>query len=242
MTMTFPTLSENMRGSKVLVVDDERNVRDMLQLGLERQGFSVRSLPDGRQLASVIDEWQPQAVVLDVMLPFADGFALLPLIRRRTEAPVIMLTAKGEVGDRVTGLELGADDYLPKPFALAELVARIIAALRRPHIKARTQLRYADLVVDPETREVRRGSHKITLSNREFTLLATLLREPKRIFSKEQLLDIVWGRDFEGDIGNVETYISYLRAKIDASSQNRLIHTVRGAGYTLKSTEAAEEN
>jgi len=239
--MTFPNLTEGVVGSRVLVVDDERNVRDMLQLGLERQGFAVRSLPDGRQLASVIDEWQPQAVVLDVMLPYADGFALLPLIRRRTEAPVIMLTAKSDVGDRVTGLELGADDYLPKPFALAELIARIVAALRRPHIKTPTELRYADLVVDRATREVRRGSRKISLSNREFTLLLTLLREPKRIFSKEQLLDMVWGRDFEGDIGNVETYISYLRAKIDAASQKKLIHTVRGAGYTLKAVEAEDE-
>ena len=226
-------------GAKVLAIDDERNIRDMLQLGLERKGFVVRCLPDGRSVAEVIDGWQPDVVLLDVMLPFADGFSLLPTIRSRTQAPIIMLTAKGDVDDKITGLQLGADDYLAKPFALSELIARIAAALRRPTISAQPErLQHADLTVDVKSREVRRGGAKIALTNREYTLLVTLLREPRRVFSKEQLLEIVWGHDYEGEIGVVETYISYLRAKIDGRQAKKLIHTVRSAGYTLHDDSA----
>jgi DNA-binding response OmpR family regulator len=231
--------SIDTNGARVLAIDDERNIRDMLQLGLERQGFSVRCLPDGRNVAEVIDAWQPDVVLLDVMMPFADGFSLLPTIRSRTQAPIIMLTAKGDVDDKVTGLQLGADDYLAKPFALTELVARVNAALRRPTIAAVPQrLSYADLSVDLKTREVRRGGARIALTNREYSLLVTLLREPKRVFSKEQLLELVWGHDYEGEIGVVETYISYLRAKIDAGQPSKLIRTVRFAGYTLRSEDS----
>lgn len=227
--------------ARVLVVDDEKRIREMLQIGLERQGFAVRCLPNGQQLARVIDEWQPEVVLLDVMLPYADGFTLLPKIRSHTQAPIIMLTAKGDVDDKVTGLALGADDYLAKPFALSELVARIGAALRRPSIVPAGKLQYADLVVDPRTREVYRGGVSMALTNREFKLLVTLLREPHRIFTKEQLLELVWGRDFEGEIGVVETYISYLRAKIDATSPTKLIQTIRFAGYTLRALKQSAE-
>ncbi|MBC5823751.1 MAG: response regulator transcription factor [Candidatus Eremiobacteraeota bacterium] len=222
------------QGSKVLVVDDERSIRDMLRMGLEQHGYAVRWLTDGRGLDVTISEWQPDAILLDVMMPYADGFTLLPMIRRQTQAPVIMLTAKGEVDDRVTGLTLGADDYMPKPFAFAELVSRLEACLRRPHISAPAHLQYDDLSVDLKTREVRRAGRPIALTNKEFTLLVTLMREPRRVFGKEELLTLVWGVDFEGEIGNVETYISYLRSKIDADSPRRLIHTLRGAGYSLR--------
>ena len=225
--------------ARVLVVDDEKRIREMLQIGLERQGFAVRCLPNGQQLSSVIDEWQPEVVLLDVMLPFADGFTLLPRIRSHTQAPIIMLTAKGDVDDKVTGLQLGADDYVAKPFALSELVARIGAALRRPSIASTGKLQYADLNVDPRTREVYRSGTSISLTNREFNLLVTLLREPHRIFTKEQLLELVWGRDFNGEIGVVETYISYLRAKLDANYPTKLIQTVRFAGYTLRAVKPA---
>ena len=221
--------------SKVLVIDDERSMRDLLKMGLEEQGYTIRCSADGRGLQETIAEWQPDAVILDVMLPYADGFALLPMIRRQTQAPVIMLTAKTDVSDRVTGLTLGADDYVPKPFAFAELVSRLEAALRRPYIAAPSHLRFEDLTVDMKTREVTRANRRIVLTKREFTLLVTLMREPRRVFGKEELLRLVWGEDFEGEIGNVETYISYLRSKIDGSSQRRLIHTIRGAGYTLRS-------
>jgi two-component system OmpR family response regulator len=225
--------------ARVLVVDDEKRIRELLQIGLERQGFAVRCLPNGQSLTSVIDEWQPVVVLLDVMLPFADGFALLPRIRSHTQAPIIMLTAKGDVDDKVTGLQLGADDYVAKPFALSELVARIGAALRRPSIASTDKLQYADLSVDPRTREVHRGGTSISLTNREFTLLVALLREPHRIFTKEQLLELVWGRDFNGEIGVVETYVSYLRAKLDANYPTKLIQTVRFAGYTLRAVKPA---
>jgi two-component system response regulator MprA len=223
------------KDSKILVVDDERPMRDMLRMGLERQGYVVRELPDGRGLESCLAQWQPDAIILDVMLPFADGFALLPTIRRYTQAPVIMLTAKSEVEDRVTGLRAGADDYVPKPFAFEELVGRIEAALRRPHISQPEFLRYEDLSVNLKTREVTRGDKTIALTNKEFSLLTTLMREPRRIFSKDELLSLVWGEDFEGEVGNVETYISYLRSKIDADFPMKLIHTIRGAGYSLRS-------
>jgi len=194
----------------------------------------VRDLGDGRGLEGEIVQWQPDAIILDVMLPFADGFTLLPMIRRVTQAPVIMLTAKTDVDDRVTGLRLGADDYVPKPFAFAELVSRLEAALRRPHISTPEYLQYLDLVVNLKTREVERAGKPIALTNKEFTLLTTLMREPRRVFGKEELLAQVWGQDFEGEIGNVETYISYLRAKIDADAPTKLIHTIRGAGYSLR--------
>ena len=237
--MLAKMLDMDGNGAKVLAIDDERNIREMLQLGLERKGFVVRCLPDGRQVGDIIDGWQPDVVLLDVMLPFADGFSLLPTIRSHTQAPIIMLTAKGDVDDKITGLQLGADDYLAKPFALSELIARITAALRRPTISAQPErLQHADLSVDVKSRDVRRGGAKISLTNREYSLLVTLLREPHRVFSKEQLLEIVWGHDYEGEIGVVETYISYLRAKIDGGQNRKLIHTVRSAGYSLHSGAA----
>jgi two-component system, OmpR family, response regulator len=238
--MLAKMLDMDGNGAKVLAIDDERNIREMLQLGLERKGFVVRCLPDGRSVGDIIDGWQPDVVLLDVMLPFADGFSLLPTIRSHTQAPIIMLTAKGDVDDKITGLQLGADDYLAKPFALSELIARITAALRRPTISAQPErLHHADLSVDVKSRDVRRGGAKISLTNREYSLLVTLLREPHRVFSKEQLLEIVWGHDYEGEIGVVETYISYLRAKIDGGQSRKLIHTVRSAGYSLHA-DAAE--
>lgn len=237
--MLAKMLDMDGNGAKVLAIDDERNIREMLQLALERKGFVVRCLPDGRQVGDIIDGWQPDVVLLDVMLPFADGFSLLPTIRSHTQAPIIMLTAKGDVDDKITGLQLGADDYLAKPFALSELIARIAAALRRPTMSAQPErLQHADLSVDVKSRDVRRGGAKISLTNREYSLLVTLLREPHRVFSKEQLLEIVWGHDYEGEIGVVETYISYLRAKIDGGQSRKLIHTVRSAGYSLHADAA----
>lgn len=223
------------QGSKVLVVEDERAMRDMLRMGLEQHGFRARCLPDGRGLEAVLSEWAPDAIVLDVMMPFADGFMLLPMIRRTTQAPVIMLTAKAELDDKLEGLGLGADDYMAKPFAFLELIARLEACLRRPNIAAPENLRCADLSIDLKTRDVVRGSRRVVLTNKEYALLVTLMREQRRIFPKEELLRLVWGEDFEGEVGNVETYVSYLRAKIDADAEVKIIHTVRGAGYTVRS-------
>jgi DNA-binding response OmpR family regulator len=209
-------------------------MRDLLTMGLEGQGYDIRCSADGRGLQETLTEWQPDVIILDVMMPYANGFELMPMIRRQTQAPVIMLTARTEVNDRVKGLRLGADDYVPKPFAFEELVGRVEACLRRPHIAAPAHLSFEDLSVDLITHEVTRAGVHINLTKKEYLLLVALMREPRRVFSKEELLRMVWGEEFEGDVGNVETYISYLRAKVDVF-ERRLIHTIRAAGYSLRS-------
>jgi DNA-binding response OmpR family regulator len=219
---------------KVVVVDDERSIRELLELGLAREGYIVRSAADGAQALTLVAEWCPDVIVLDVMMPKIDGFALLPMLRRRTQAPIIMLTARGDIADRVAGLRGGADDYLAKPFDLEELLARLDAALRRPHLADPRILTYADLIADLDTREIFRAGMRVDLTAREFDLLVALLREPRRVFSKERLIDLVWGVGFDGPVGIVETYVSYLRAKIDADAPVKLIQTIRGAGYTLR--------
>jgi len=219
---------------KVVVVDDERSIRELLELGLAREGYVVRSAADGAQALTLVAEWCPDVIVLDVMMPKIDGFALLPMLRRRTQAPIIMLTARGDIADRVTGLRGGADDYLAKPFDLEELLARLEAALRRPHLADPRILTYADLIADLDTREIFRAGVRVDLTAREFDLLVALLREPRHVFSKERLIDLVWGVGFDGPVGIVETYVSYLRAKIDADAPVKLIQTIRGAGYTLR--------
>jgi two-component system response regulator MprA len=219
---------------RVLVVDDERHIRDLLEIGLGDEGYDVRSAPDGQVGLQAVREWSPDAIVLDVMLPKIDGISLLPLFRKLTEAPIIMLSAKGEVTDKVSGLSSGADDYVAKPFEMSELLARLETALRRPRLAQPQMLRYADLEVNLETRAARRGSKQISLSAREYDLLVALLRSPQRVFSRDQLLDQVWGTERYVGPGAVETYISYLRAKIDHGFGRRLIHTHRGAGYSLR--------
>jgi len=206
---------------RILVVDDERHIRELLEIGLGGEGYDVRAVPDGQACLQAVRDWSPELVVLDVMLPKVDGVALLPKLRQLTEAPIIMLSAKGEMADKIAGLGGGADDYIAKPFEMQELLARIETALRRPRLAYPTALRYADLVVDLETRDVQRSGRKIELSAREFDLLVTLLRHPHRVFSRDQLLDL-------------ETYISYLRAKVDADFNPKLIQTHRGAGYSLR--------
>jgi DNA-binding response OmpR family regulator len=219
---------------RVLVVDDERHIRSLLEIGLGDEGYDVRSVPDGQAALHAVREWSPHAIVLDWMMPKVDGVTLIPMVRALTEAPILMLTAKSELPDRIEGLGAGADDYLPKPFEMAELAARIDAALRRPRLARRAFLSLADLEVDVETREVRRGGRGIELSAREFDLLLALLRYPRRVFTRDELLDRVWGNDRIVGHGTVETYISYLRAKVDQGFEKRLIHTHRGAGYSLR--------
>ena len=219
---------------RVLVVDDERNIRELLEIGLGEEGYEVRSAPDGQVGLQIAREWNPDAIVLDVMLPKIDGFALLPMFRKLTEAPILMLSAKGDVGDKVTGLQRGADDYVAKPFELAELRARLETALRRPRLAQPQVLRYSDLEVNLETRQVTRAGKSIALSAREYDLLVALLRNPHRVFTRDQLLDQVWGTERFVGPGAVETYISYLRAKIDHGFAKRLIQTHRGAGYSLR--------
>ena len=220
--------------ARVAVIDDERHIRTLLEIGLSEEGFEVRSAADGAQGLTLVRDWKPDVIVLDVMMPKIDGIALLPMVRRLTESPVVMLSAKNEVPDKVEGLTAGADDYLSKPFELSELVARLKTALRRPRLAKTAVLNCADLTIDTEARLVTRGGKQIELSQREYDLLTALVRNSGRVFTRDQLLDMVWGADRDVGPGTVETYISYLRAKIDQGPEPRLIHTIRGVGYSLR--------
>lgn len=220
---------------RILVVDDEANLRDMLELGLARYGFEVRTAADGVAALALVREWKPDALVVDVMMPKLDGMSLVPMVRRATEAPILMLSARVEVENKIAALTVGADDYIAKPFDLGELAARLHSRLRRPQLARRDRLEFEDLHLDVETRNVTRGGERIELTTREFDLLAALAREPGRVFTREQLIDRAWGQDAEVAPNVVETYISYLRAKIDRAPFAPLIQTVRRVGYTLRS-------
>jgi DNA-binding response OmpR family regulator len=219
---------------RVLVVDDEDAIRDLLEYGLSNAGFTVRSAAHGHAALKLIDDWAPEAIILDVMLPHVDGYALLPMMRRLTDVPIIMLSAKGSPPEKVAGLIRGADDYVAKPFDMDELVARIHSWLRRPRLETRQIVRYADLSLDLSRRTARRGDREIQLSQREFDLLLALMHNAGRVISREQLLDLVWGMGNDVGASTVDTYISYLRAKIDTHSERKLIQTVRGIGYVLR--------
>jgi two-component system response regulator MprA len=222
--------------ARVLVVDDERALRELLQYGLERAGFSVRSVAEGSAAFPLLEDWTPDVIVLDVMLPGKDGLELLPEIRRLTTAPVVMLTARTEVSEKVAGFSAGADDYVGKPFDLEELVARIRTLLRRPSIDERETLTYADLRIDPGARTVYRGNRRIELSPREFDLLRVLTEHAGEVLTRSELLDLVWGIDRDVIPNTVETYVSFLRAKLDSGEPVKLIQTLRGAGYSLRAT------
>lgn len=223
-----------MSDVRVAVVDDEPRIRELLELSLVHHGFVVRTAPDGAAALTLVREWAPDLIVLDVMMPKIDGFTLLPMLRRLTEAPIVMLTARGELDDKVAGLTHGADDYVSKPFEIAELIARLHAALRRPRLEVREVLRCGELEIELATREVRREGRRIDLSPLEYDLLVTLARRPGRIYSREELLDLVWGVDADVGPNAVERYISYLRAKIDESFATKLVQTIRGVGYVLR--------
>ena len=218
---------------RLLVVDDERPIREMLELGLQSRGFDVRAVADGQAALPLVRDWKPELILLDVMMPKIDGLSMLPMLRRLTEAPIVMLSAKGEVEARVAGLDRGADDYVAKPFEMSELVARLRSALRRPRLEHVEVISYADVEVELQTRTVRRGGRRLDLSPLEYDLFVTLLRHPRRVFTREQLLDLVWGDDSEVGPGSVERYVSYVRAKVDEGAATRLIHTIRGVGYSL---------
>jgi len=220
---------------RVAVVDDEAHLREVLEIGLAQEGFEVRTAADGAAGLTLVRDWEPECIILDVMMPKIDGLAVIPMIRRLTQVPIIMLTARGDVRDRIDGLQAGADDYVSKPFDLGELAARLKSALRRPMLKRVNNLRYADLELDLDSRSARRGARWMSLSTREFDLVAALMRFPQRVFTREELLDLVWGIDRDVTRNTVETYISYVRAKIDAPGEPRLVHTIRGVGYSIRS-------
>ena len=222
---------------RILVVDDEPNINDLISTSLKFSGFEVRSAMNGAQALTIAEEFKPHALVLDVMMPGMSGVQVCEKLRKDgLKVGVLFLTAKDSTDDKVTGLTIGGDDYMVKPFSLEELIARVRAILRRTgdiEIDIDDELiRFADLELNEATHEVSRGGKLIELSPTEFTLLRYLLINADRVVSKAQILDHVWQYDFRGDAGIVETYISYLRKKIDIQ-EPQLIHTVRGVGYRL---------
>ena len=223
---------------RILVVDDETSISDLIATSLKFVGFDVRTAATGSQALAVAEEFKPHAIVLDVMLPDQDGFEVCRQIRSEgTDVGVLFLTAKDGMEDKVAGLTIGGDDYMTKPFSLEELVARLRALLRRIGVTEiehdDEKIRFADLELDEATHEVRRAGNLLDLSPTEFLLTRYLLINSDRVVSKSQILDHVWEYDFRGDAGIVETYISYLRKKIDIY-EPPLIHTVRGVGYRLR--------
>ncbi|MFI5486271.1 response regulator transcription factor [Micromonospora echinaurantiaca] len=223
---------------RVLVVDDEPTLAELLAMALRYEGWQVRTVGDGSAALSTARQFQPDAVVLDVMLPDLDGFQVVRRLRAHTPTvPVLFLTARDAVPDRVAGLTVGGDDYVTKPFSLEEVIARLRALLRRSGfaVAAREEavLTVGDLSLDEDSHEVRRAGELITLTATEFELLRYLMRNPRRVMSKAQILDRVWNYDFGGQANVVELYISYLRKKIDVGREP-MIHTLRGAGYVLK--------
>jgi two-component system OmpR family response regulator len=223
-------------GLKVLVVDDEPPITELLNMSLGFEGYEVQVATSGRSGLELAKSFRPDLIVLDVMMPDLDGFQVLRRLREEgNKVPVLFLTARDAVEDRVSGLTAGADDYLAKPFSLAELSARVGSILRRvgssPDRSSR--LVFGDLVLDEDTHEVRRGDDEVDLTATEFKLLRFLMLNPNRVVSKAQILDHVWEYDFGGDANIVETYISYLRKKIDAGRPG-IIKTIRGVGYSLR--------
>ncbi len=206
----------------------------MLEVGLSHEGFSVRSAIDGVAGLALVREWQPDCILLDLVMPKIDGLAMIGLLRRMTPVPIIMLSARADVKERIRALRAGADDFMAKPFDLGELTARVEGALRRPSLVRDEFLRFADLELDLASRSARRGARWIALSTREFDLALAFVRRPQRVFTRDELIELVWGIDRDVTRNTVETYISYLRAKIDAPPARRLIHTIRGIGYALR--------
>jgi two-component system, OmpR family, response regulator PrrA len=222
----------------VLVVDDDADIRVSLDRGLRLSGFAVRTAADGGSALAAVADRVPDCIVLDVGLPGGDGVSVVETLRRRgITAPVLMLSARTSVDDRVTGLAAGADDYLVKPFALAELVARLRALLRRSPAAA-TALTVGPLSVDPARRRADVGGRPVELTRREFDLLETLARNAGIVLSRERLLEVVWGYDFAVDTNVVDVFVSQLRRKLEADGAPRLVHTVRGVGFTLEDRTA----
>jgi two-component system, OmpR family, response regulator MprA len=220
----------------ILVVDDEPAVRESLRRALELEGYRVELATDGDEaIARLARAEQPDAVILDILMPRVDGLEVCRRLRSSGNAvPVLMLTAQAEIDSRVAGLDAGADDYLPKPFALAELFARLRALLRRTGGDSTDALRFADLELDPGTREVRRAGDLIDLTRTEFSLLELFLRNPRQVLTRSIIFERVWGFDFGPTSNSLDVYIGYLRRKTEAGGKPRLIHTVRGVGYALR--------
>ncbi len=221
-------------GGRVLIVEDDVDIADVLRRSLRNEGYEVRTSADGVEALDVAAGFTPDLVVLDLGLPGMDGVEVCRRLRDDGDVPILMLTARSETEDRVTGLDSGADDYLVKPFERKELLARIRALLRRRPPRGAASLEIADLTLNPDTREVRRGGREIELTNREFELLEFLMRNERLVVSRERLLDEVWGYDPMAATNTIDVFISNLRRKLEEGDESRLLHTKRGAGYVLK--------
>ncbi|HLB18750.1 MAG TPA: response regulator transcription factor [Gaiellaceae bacterium] len=223
---------------KILVVDDERAVRESLRRALELEGYQIELAADGQEALERLEangDGQPDAVILDVLMPNVDGLEVCRRLRRGgNRVPVLMLTARDEIDNRVAGLDAGADDYVTKPFALEELVARVRALLRRTSAADDQLLRFADIELDPGTREVRRGGDPIELTRTEFALLELFMTNPRQVLTRSIIFERVWGYDFGFASNSLDVYIGYLRRKTEAGGKPRLIQTVRGVGYALR--------
>lgn len=222
--------------ARVLVVDDEPHIVDFITLGLQRAGYEVVGADTGPRGLELAEQCRPDLVILDVMLPGIDGFQICRRLRARSGVPILLLTARGDVDDRVQGLDCGADDYLCKPFSFSELAARVRALLRRSGVESGAPLRWADLCVDTATREVWRGQRPIALTAREYDLLVFFLRHPRQVLTRTLILESVWGYDFPGDDNVVEVYVRYLRTKL-GDYPPQLLQTVRGVGYALRAPQ-----
>jgi two-component system response regulator MprA len=220
-------------GEHILVVEDEQRIADFLRRGLTFEGFRVSVAGDGPTGLAMARDDPPDLVLLDWMLPGLDGLEVCKRLRAASAMPIIMLTAKEAVPDRVAGLNAGADDYVIKPFAFDELMARIRAQLRRtqPHAEI---LRVADLTMDTSTREVKRGERKLELTSKEYDLLELFMRHPRQVLTRDMIYDRIWNYDFGGESNIIEVYVRYLRQKMEAGSEPRLLQTMRGVGYTLR--------
>jgi two-component system OmpR family response regulator len=235
---TVSATSQAAPEARLLVVDDEPNIRELLSASLRYAGFEVATAADGQQALALADSFRPDLLVLDVMMPGLDGFGVVRRLRQSgRHTPVLFLTARDAAEDKVSGLTLGGDDYVTKPFSLDEVLARIRAVLRRtaaaPRPSEAPRLAFADIELDEESHEVLKDGTLISLSPTEFKLLRYLMSNAGRVLSKAQILDHVWNYDFNGEANVVESYVSYLRRKID-TTEPRLLHTIRGVGYTLR--------
>jgi DNA-binding response OmpR family regulator len=230
-------MNSNGPSARVLVVEDDEAIADVLRRSLRAEGHEVQSAGDGVEALTVAESFSPDLVVLDLGLPRLDGIEVLRRLRADGDVPVLILTARTETENRVEGLDTGADDYLPKPFERAELLARIRALLRRRPPRGSASIVVGDLQLNPDTREVKRGDREIELTNREFELLEYLAQNQKLVVSRERLLEDVWGYDPFEQTNTIDVFISNLRRKLEAGGEPRMLHTKRGAGYVLKATD-----
>lgn len=218
----------------ILVVDDDPEILSLLRRGLIYEGYQVETASNGAEALTKAREREPDLVILDVMMPEIDGIEVSKRLRQASDVPILMLTAKGTTADKIAGLDSGADDYLVKPFVFDELIARVRARLRQRTPKDRELHRFCGLTLNTTTREVTRENEVIALTAQEFDLLELFMRHPRQVLKRDFIYEMVWGYDFEGESNVIEVYVRYLRSKLEAGGQPRLLHTVRGVGYVLK--------